>query len=330
MPRKFNRSDGHTEDELAHAAADALISAKVLFGHNHRTLDHTGYLSHLGLELMLKSILLHEKGEFPAHHDLEALIAELEAQGVHLCFNSQDHDLLKRLNRFAALRYPDPAGMPSIRQADWETVLHLRRRLLKQMSPELERHYWALDDTKKGGRKLQSGGASVMREAPSGVSGSQSQLDIDLLRGSPITLYWRRSVLETDSAELRNLAYRVIEFDAATWLLEEDFHRSIALELGFPGYYGANLDAFNDCLGDVSAKGGLAVVFWGFDAFHARCPDTAQSILDIFAGVSRTHLLFGQRLLVLVQSNNPRIEFGQVGAQPVVWNRREWLNADRQ
>jgi hypothetical protein len=31
-----------------------------------------------------------------------------------------------------------------------------------------------------------------------------------------------------------------------------------------------------------------------------------------------------------VQSNDPRIRFERVGAMPVTWNPREWLDADRE
>jgi len=40
-------------------------------------------------------------------------------------------------------------------------------------------------------------------------------------------------------------------------------------------------------------------------------------------------LLLGQRLLALVQSDDPRIRFERIGAVPVNWNPREWLDSDR-
>ena len=35
------------------------------------------------------------------------------------------------------------------------------------------------------------------------------------------------------------------------------------------------------------------------------------------------------RLLTLAQSDDPRIEFEPVGAHPVIWNPREWLDKNR-
>jgi hypothetical protein len=40
-------------------------------------------------------------------------------------------------------------------------------------------------------------------------------------------------------------------------------------------------------------------------------------------------MLFGHRLLCLVQSNDPDIRFDVVGAAPVMWNPVEWLKENR-
>jgi hypothetical protein len=37
-------------------------------------------------------------------------------------------------------------------------------------------------------------------------------------------------------------------------------------------------------------------------------------------------MLLGRRLLILVQSDNPTIQFGRLGGVPALWNHREWLN----
>ena len=45
--------------------------------------------------------------------------------------------------------------------------------------------------------------------------------------------------------------------------------RELGVELGFPEYYGQNLDALDDCLADVDvpADGGVAIVLRGYDRF---------------------------------------------------------------
>jgi hypothetical protein len=158
-----------------------------------------------------------------------------------------------------------------------------------------------------------------------------NRLDYRLLRDSPVTLYYRRSVLEEDLRWLESEKYEIYRLDADRWTTVEAFHDAASNVLRFPDYYGRNLDAFNDCLSDVEIPeaGGAALAFLGFDRFAARFPEAAWTVCDILAHRSRQALLYGRRLLALVQSDDPRIRFDVVGATPVGWNPREWSNATR-
>ena len=60
-----------------------------------------------------------------------------------------------------------------------------------------------------------------------------------------------------------------------------------------------------------------------------RSSACAQQILELLAKNARGFMLFGRRLVTLVQSEDPRLEFDVVGATPVMWNRREWLDEKR-
>jgi RNAse (barnase) inhibitor barstar len=160
---------------------------------------------------------------------------------------------------------------------------------------------------------------------------SPHRLDWRLLQNGPIALYFQPGVLAEDSAWLREHDYELRSLDCAAWRSVADFHRAIAAVLRFPGYYGHNLNALNDCLSDIEIpeEGGLALQFTRYDHFAALSPDAAQRALHIVAVTARRHLLFGRRLLALVQSDDPRIRFEPVGASPVMWNPREWPNAHR-
>jgi Barstar (barnase inhibitor) len=155
-----------------------------------------------------------------------------------------------------------------------------------------------------------------------------------LLINTPVTLFWRPQVLDETTAWLSAHGYQVTGLDASRWTAEGDLHRDIAAALSFPGYYGRNLDALNDCMRDVVSQDygwapgttGLAVVFAGYGSFAARCPRAAQIVLDIMAGHSRGAALIGRRLMCLVQSNDRHIRFEPVGATPVLWNA-EWLDS---
>ena len=158
-----------------------------------------------------------------------------------------------------------------------------------------------------------------------------SRLDYRLLRDGGVVLYNSEAVLREDVAWLRAEKYQVQEFDARRWNSESDFHDEVARSLGFPDYYGQNLDAFNDCMGDilVPAEGGMAIVIRNADTVGLRDRELLPIVLDILADVTRKNMLFGRRFLTLVQSEDPRIEFAPIGAVPVIWNPREWLRSNR-
>jgi len=158
-----------------------------------------------------------------------------------------------------------------------------------------------------------------------------------LLRNSVVSLFWRHEVLDETLAWLTDHGYQLVRLDAAAWTTQAGFHRDIKAALDFPDYYGHNLDAFNDCMRDVSVYGygasrdatGTVLVFTGYDAFAAREPRAAHVILDIITDTARRAMLFGHRMLCLVQSNDADIAFEPVGATPVLWNPAEWSDASR-
>jgi hypothetical protein len=163
-------------------------------------------------------------------------------------------------------------------------------------------------------------------------------LDFRLVANGPVTMFWQQSILDETCTWLADHGYRLVYADADDWSDAKDMHRELAFLLGFPDYYGANLDALNDCLGDVAAyeygdspdSSGLVLVLAHFDAFVRAEPGTAEALLDIFAGQSRTAALLGHRMLCLIQSDDSRLQLPPVGATPVTWNDAEWLDARRQ
>lgn len=74
--------------------------------------------------------------------------------------------------------------------------------------------------------------------------------------------------------------------------------------LRLPDYYGHNLDALNDCLGDVACHGGyddspegtgLVLSFTDYDRFATACPRAVQIVLDIIADQARHAALLQRR-----------------------------------
>jgi len=168
---------------------------------------------------------------------------------------------------------------------------------------------------------------------------NDQQLDWTTLRDGGVALYWRPEVLANDLSWLAANGYTIIQFEAAAWESEEQMHDSLKSSLSFPDYYGKNLNALNECLWDdliVPEAGGLVLVLNHYDCFaraiqfnDSEGRSFAQIVLHVLARAVRYHMLFGRRLLILVQSDDPRIRFDNLAAVSAAWNPREWLNKNR-
>nr|WP_171783993.1 barstar family protein [Isoptericola halotolerans] len=157
------------------------------------------------------------------------------------------------------------------------------------------------------------------------------------MQNGAVSLYWDLAVLDDACIRLSALGYRVVRIEADAWCDAASMFDALAVALELPGHFRRNFDALNDCLSDVAAGDyglpadaiGLALVLTGYDSFAATEPVAAQALADPFADQSRTALLFGHRLICLLQSDNPRFDLAPVGAQAVAWNPAEWLDSQR-
>ncbi|WP_088068099.1 barstar family protein [Gottfriedia luciferensis] len=99
-----------------------------------------------------------------------------------------------------------------------------------------------------------------------------------------------------------------------------------------PDYYGENLDAFNDCLSDMtSERTGIVLEFRNYEEFAKKDKYAAHSILDIIQINSWRFLLVDDnlKLLAFVHSNDPEIDFPDLGGFSAEWNPDEWLDKSR-
>jgi hypothetical protein len=58
MGKAFSAKDGYAQIDLVQFSRDHLFAAETLFNLDVRTLDSAGYLAQLGIELLLKALLL--------------------------------------------------------------------------------------------------------------------------------------------------------------------------------------------------------------------------------------------------------------------------------
>ena len=165
-------------------------------------------------------------------------------------------------------------------------------------------------------------------------------LDWWILMMGGICLYRKPSILAADLDWLQARGYETKLFKCSGWNSESEMHAELALRLGFPSYYGNNLNALNDCLIEdvlISDVGGLVLVLEQYDRFTRGreleeprdIEGSAHALLDICARASRNHMLQGRRFIVLVQSDDPLICFEELDRVGATWNPREWMNRDR-
>jgi Barstar (barnase inhibitor) len=164
-----------------------------------------------------------------------------------------------------------------------------------------------------------------------------SETDFRLVMNSWVTMFWQSSFLDNTVEWLQAHNYEVATFDAESWTSRGAMLDAISRGLSFPSYFGRNLDALNDCMRDVASGDygwdpdakGVVFVLRGFHQFAAVDKYAAQVVLEVFADAARSALLIGNRLICLVQSDDPELSFDPVGATPVMWNEAEWLNSKR-
>jgi len=165
------------------------------------------------------------------------------------------------------------------------------------------------------------------------------RLDWQILRDGGIHLYWRREYLVEDTLWLAEHDYDLYEFACETWLSRATMFSDFGRVLHLPDWWGHNFDAFDDCIADLplSESRGAVIILVNFDSYAACSGSTllhsgrteAEVILDIIAHASHFHLLNGNRLITLVQTNDPNFRVGTLGGRNPQWNRREWLGAKR-
>ena len=76
--------------------------------------------------------------------------------------------------------------------------------------------------------------------------------------------------------------------DLSGILDEETFHEYVSKRLDFPAYYGFNLDALWDCLGDVATSNpGIEIRLEGLADFRSRNPDFGPKAIQCFLDLTQ-------------------------------------------
>ena len=153
---KFTRQDSFSEMGLLQAAADHLGSAKVLFDRSPLCFDSAGYLCHIGIELVMKSILLNICNEFPNEHSLANLVRLIEKQDIKMNLGKHHLETVTMLDRFNELRYPNSSNPIEIGDDDWERIEGFFDLLLLLMPERVQNEFKQIDHSVKDSRVLMS------------------------------------------------------------------------------------------------------------------------------------------------------------------------------
>jgi len=102
------------------------------------------------------------------------------------------------------------------------------------------------------------------------------------------------------------LQFRTVKIDTARILDWNSFHDIFAEELGFPEFYGRNMDAWIDCMTSLDApqdglsrvhapeSGVLVLHLEGMREFAGRCPEIARAIEECSAFVNSRRIEVGE------------------------------------
>lgn len=152
MSKKFNKTDGWTENVLLEHSKGHLMAAEKLFCIQESviyndTLSSAGYLSHLGIELLLKGCWVSESSYFEDLHSLAKLASKIN----FLKLNDEHNRIITNLDKFYEMRYPQEIGeieeiekrdisfnlSTEIGDADWVDTIKFLHEVQSQMPTSL-------------------------------------------------------------------------------------------------------------------------------------------------------------------------------------------------
>ena len=133
--RQFSKEDGYLPEDMVQVALDHLNSAELLFLNGSTVhLDSAGFLAHLGLEVLLKALILDLNGSFPDSHSIKFLY--IRGKGLDESFKIDEHyapllDLIDK--QCTGLRYPNRNQPVPIGKVDWEVFKSIATQIQIQL-----------------------------------------------------------------------------------------------------------------------------------------------------------------------------------------------------
>jgi HEPN domain-containing protein len=152
--RKFTLQDGYSSKDLLQYGIDHLACANQLLQKHPRAYDSAGYLAHLGIELIMKAILLFTQGYFTDTHDLLLIYKDLSSLRKKWILPKKHIETMFLVNNFFKLRYPNVKSVTEIGSDDWPKIKSLSQILVKRMAKSLKNEIKKINIPEKGNRIL--------------------------------------------------------------------------------------------------------------------------------------------------------------------------------
>jgi hypothetical protein len=144
----------------------------------------------------------------------------------------------------------------------------------------------------------------------------------------PVELYHDPDGLSAAIERCRQAGWGVVELDAAGWAVADALHDDLSQALGFPQYYGRNLDALADLTQEVGRTGagfppdatGGALVVRRVDQFIESDRRRAEVVVDILAAATSRALHYGWPLALLLQSDDRALRLPPMTGATIEWS----------
>lgn len=159
-----------------------------------------------------------------------------------------------------------------------------------------------------------------------------ARIDWSIMMSGSISLYYDCNFLDKDLEWLKKHDYENKDLDFSIISTIEIFHEKIKVLCDFPEHYGKNISALSDCLLNdlkIPYEGGLVLTFKNFNLFYQKDKIMAHEILEVVSEASRRRILSGERLIMLVQSQDPLFSPDMIGSYRILWNRNEFIDKKR-
>jgi hypothetical protein len=158
--------------------------------------------------------------------------------------------------------------------------------------------------------------------------------DFQLLQNGHLHLFRQAWALDRLATDLTALGYEIVEVDTASCGHADGLREAvIAAVADWPSGYGqGSWPGFNDGLMDyllTAERPLLVLVLKGLDQARSRDEAAVFALLDHLASIARWHLLFGRRLICLIETDDVDLDISGLGGERVRWSRHEFLIAHR-